>query len=138
MHARRLHRLIALLGMAVLSPLIAAEGETLAFDSRGIPYSVIDDEPCLGRVAAVNRTYNFLVAPLFRRASLDPGRYVALRRNGVIVCFAYVESVESRSVATLTILQDTTGIHAITNPSVGDEVILIPQYGRGPDSPPDF
>lgn len=119
--------------LAPLSPL-PLRGEPV-FDSRGIPYAAIEAEPALGTVKALNPAYNILVAQLGPNSPVKPGHYVALRRDGVIVCFAFVESIEPGAVATLELLRQTAGIHPITVPAIGDEIIRVlkPQPGARPD-----
>lgn len=134
--ARLLSRIITVAALTAGPGLLWAGGEPV-YDSRGIPYEAIDAEPSLGTIKAYNPDYNFLVAQLKRDHHLGRGSYVALRRDGVIVCFARVEELESSRVATLHLLLETTGIHDITQPSLGDEIIRIPMYGRGDESPPN-
>lgn len=102
--------------------------EEPVYDSHGIRYAAIDAEPTLGTIKAYNRGYNFLVAQFSRAGfrAVAAGEYVALRRDGVIVCFAFVESVGPGQVGTLKLLRGGTGVHPITMPAIEDEVIRIP------------
>lgn len=127
-------QLLASLCLPVLVLPLSLRGEP-SFDSRGIPYAAIEAEPCLGTVKALNPAYNIIVAQLGPNSPVKPGAYVALRRDGVIVCFAFVESVEPGSVATLELLRQTAGIHPITVPAIGDDLIRVPKPipGARPD-----
>jgi len=121
--------LLCLVPLLTTPPLLLADDEPdRELDPRGIPYAAIDAEPSLGKIVAHNPEYGFAVARLTRPESVKPGLRVALRRTGVIVTFAYVETIDDGRLAILQFLPERKLLHhPLSIPALGDEIIRVPR-----------
>ena len=97
-------------------------------NSDGIPYQWIDAAPALGVVRAVNPGFGFVVIGLSRDATPELRRGVTLgiRRNGVIVIWGVVDTLEDPRTLVLELKGNAFAPDGSSQARVGDSVIIYP------------
>ncbi|MEM0970214.1 MAG: hypothetical protein AAGJ31_12725 [Verrucomicrobiota bacterium] len=122
------HPILLLFSFAIQALLIAS-----AVGQGQVPYAAIDGEPKLGIIKAYNADYALVVAICDEPMALPLGTRLAIRRDGVMVAFGYLEYVEEGTMVTLHLLQHDASAPLIARPQPGDDLIRYPRGYRPPE-----
>jgi len=97
-------------------------------NTDGIPYKWIDGAPAIGVVRAVNPGFGFAVIGLSRDATpnLQRGLTLGIRRDGVIVIWGVVDTLEDARTLVLELKGNAFAPDGSSLARVGDSVIIYP------------